>query len=580
MKKLAISLFLVLTLLMSVISPAMALMVEGDTPVQNNETLSSSDETVDSDFDMEIFPDTDLVIDNEVTLEEGVIPNFPIPEKLYCHISELDGNHKFSVFFTPAEELRAFCYRYLLDEEAFLASYGMDTFIGLGVQLDLSVGSDNAWQSDRSWDEFIYPSGELPKFLPLTSSAIEYNTIWDLSEDNVYEAFKEINENCVKEVEDPSTGVLIRKFNTDEIPFYVRVRYYMEYLVPGTEEDEEAFVSRFKISDWGDASVIGKGASEETTLAMPEVIDAPVISNLSMMRTTMDTSGIPYFNFDISVPFSAIEAEKYLRFTSDFGITKISAEMRIGEGEWKACEIVDSDKPLYGMERTIDKSAYPEAFNTTEELTLRVRYEYTVDSDTQTTEWSNEITYTPAPFEPVDPSDSEVEIATSTDPVPEEPVDVPPTEEPTTDPEQPQQPEGGIDYITIGAIAAVVVLFVIVLLLLLNGKKKCPGCGEKVKKSAETCPKCGNVFESKKKNKKGSGDDNSAQQQQDYYQQQQGYYDENGNYYDNNSYQQGYDNNNYYDNNAGYSDMVYCPNCGAANQPGTTYCNSCGCQLQ
>ncbi|MGN0518350.1 MAG: zinc ribbon domain-containing protein [Acutalibacteraceae bacterium] len=578
MKKLAISLLLVLTLLMSVISPAMALMVEEDSTVQDNQIVVSGGETVDPNFDTEIIPDTNPVIGNEVTLEEGVIPDFPVPEKLYCHISELDGHQKFSVFFTPSEELRAFYYRYLLDEDAFLASYSMDTFIGLGVQLDLSVGSDNAWQFDNSWDEFIYPSGELPKFIPLTSSAVEYNTVWDLSDDNVYEAFKELNENCVKEVEDPSTGELIRKFNTDEIPFYVRVRYYMEYLVPGTEEDEEAFVSRFKLSDWGEEAVIGKGAPEETTLAMPETVDPPVISNLSMMRTTMDASGIPYLNFDISVPFSAVEAEKYLRFTSDFGITKISAEMRIGEGEWQECEIVDSDNPLYGMERTIEKSAYPEAFNTTEELTLRVRYEYTIDSDTQQTEWSNEVTYTPAEFEPVDPSDSEVDIPTATDPIPEQPSDVPPAEEPKTDPEQPEE---GIDYVTIGAVVAIIVLLVI--LLLLTGKKKCPGCGEKVKKSAETCPKCGHVFESKKKNKKDSGDDNGAQQQQqqDYYQQQQqGYYDENGNYYDNNSYQEGYDNNNYYDNNAGYADMVYCPNCGAANQPGTPYCNSCGCQLQ
>lgn len=577
MKKLAISLLLVITLLVSVISPAMALMVEENSTVQDDQPLVSGEETVDPNFDTEIIPDTDPVVGNEIVLEEGVIPNFPVPEKLYCHISELDGHQKFSVFFTPAEELRAFYYRYLIDENAFLASYSMDTLIGIGVQLDLSVGSNTAWQATDSWNEFIYPSGELPKFLSLTSSAIEYNTIWDLADDNIYEAFRELNENCVKEVQDPSTGDIIRKFNTDEVPFYVRIRYYMEYLVPGTTEDEEAFVSRFKLSDWGEEAVIGKGAPEENTLAMPETIDPPVISNLSIMRTTMDADGIPYLNFDISVPFSAIEAEKYLRYTSDFGITKIAAEMRIGEGEWKECEIVNSDNPLYGMERTINKSAYPEAFNTTDELTLRVRYEYTVDSDTQTTEWSNEITYTPAEFEPVDPSDSDVDIPTATDPIPEQPSDVPPAEEPKVEPEQPEE---GIDYVTIGAAAGVVVLLIIVLLLL-NGKKKCPGCGEKVKKSAETCPKCGHVFESKKKNKKDSGDNNGAQQQQDYYQeQQQGYYDENGNYYDNSNYQQGYDNNNYYDNNAGYADMVYCPNCGAANQPGTPYCNSCGCQLQ
>lgn len=594
MKKLVISLLLITAMLLSVLSPTMALVVEDESTTANSmpddQDLGIGDTSIDPNFASEVIPDDEPVTGNEVTLKPGVIPDFPAPDNVYCRISDLDGHQQLSVFFVPNEELRAFYYRSTVDMDSFLAEYGMDTLIGLGVQLDLAVGSPDKWMATDEWNEFYQPAGELPKFLSLTSSAVEYNTIWDLSDDNTFAAFQELDPKSVIEVEDELTGNKIRKFNTEETTFYVRIRYYMEYLAqdavmqdPEFQSNDKDIVSKFKISDWSSEAAIGKDAAEETTLSMPESVDSPVISNLSLMRSVMDDASSSYLNFDISVPNSAIEAEKYLRYTSDFGITKISAEYRIGSGDWKECDITNGDSPLTGMERTITPASIPELTSTSEEIAVRVRYEYTYDGETVNTEWSNEISCVPAPFDVPDPDEQPVEPATETDPIQDQTSDNQPA------PSQEQQTEGGFDITTVLAVAAIVVLLVV--FVLVNQNKKCPDCGEKVKKKVETCPKCGHVFETKsKKNKKddgGNNQGNAAQQnydnngQQNYYQ-QNGYYDENGNYYDNSNgyYQQnGYDNNTYYDNNAGYSDMVYCPNCGAANQPGSQQCSNCGCNL-
>lgn len=597
MKKLVISLLLVTAMLLSAFSPAMALDVADDSTTSaampDDQDLGIGDTTVDPNFASEVIPDEAPITGNEVTLQDGVIPDFPTPDKLYARISDLDGHQQLSVFFAPDEMLRAFYYRSTVDLNSFLSEYGMDTLIGLGVQLDLSVGNAESWQYTDDWNQFYQPGGELPKFLSLTSSAVEHYAVWDLADDNTFAAFQELDPNCVVEVEDELTGTMVRKFNTEQTTFYVRVRYFMEYLAQeqvmqdpefqGSDSTMD-FVSKFKISEWSNEASMGKDAVEESTLSMPEAVDSPTISNLSLMYTDMGDPSTAYLNFDISISNSTIEAEKYLRYTSDFGITKIAAEYRLGSGDWKECDITNSDSPLTGMERMITPASIPELASTNEEISIRTRYEYTYDGETLTTDWSNEISCIPAPFEVPDPDEQPVEPATETEPI----EDVPTSEQPTAS-SQPQETEGGMDVMTIAAVAAIVVLLVV--FVLLNQNKKCPDCGEKVKKKVETCPKCGHIFEKKnKKNKKNDGgnDQNAAVQQgydnnaqQDYYQ-QNGYYDENGNYYDNSNgyYQQnGYDNNTYYDNNTGYADMVYCPNCGAANPQGSQQCSNCGCNL-
>ncbi len=182
----------------------------------------------------------------------------------------------------------------------------------------------------------------------------------------------------VKAVDNDGTTEYVFDFANNKITY--RIRSCVKCLIDAYTENEKCLLLT---SDWSPETSYGKNGTQQE-LIMPEIVDAPMLSEFSLSANTDGSGEIRYF---ATLPDSIYDAERYQLIVKEgFQPYYIDAEVKINDGEWFSVYVANSVWLQNGSRASTVTSEHQ--LKTTDDAWIRARVCKTED-DTPLTEWSN-----------------------------------------------------------------------------------------------------------------------------------------------------------------------------------------------
>ncbi len=359
------------------------------------------------------------------------------------------------------------------DSEAFYKKYGLYNFT-LIMQYDSSLDNTDSWNYTSEWDtEYSAPGAEeCAGIFWIGSDMMDKETVFDLYGCDPYsDKYSKMADAIIQR--DVSAGDNTFNnfyFDHENHSLYIRVRYYMEWQ---TYDGETIGETQSKYSEWSDAAVFGKDSNSITACA-PTEYEAPVISELKYIHPGEGQS-IGCLTYIQSTPEQVWNAGIYYKMTEDGNFDGLETQISIDGGEWQEYNTVNAwgDWCLWNGERMACYEV--PRIEESDNIKLRIRFLGTHGPS----QWSNVLELNGGGTQIVTEDTTSVPLA---DPTHSEKDKCSlcgfcPT------------PLGLCIFIWLAII--LILILVIILIMIIVKPKKCKNCGEKLKKSHKTCPKCG-----------------------------------------------------------------------------------------